>query len=112
MTTFLGAALHLTEADVERELIEGSRAVYLEGYLFDPPEARRAFAKAAALAHGAGRAIAFTLSDAFVVERHREALIGFIESGGRHPLRQRGGDHEPVPGRQFRRGSGSPCAAG
>ena len=54
--------------------------VYLEGYLFDPPEARRAFAKAAALAHGAGRKIALTLSDAFVVERHREALIGFVET--------------------------------
>jgi len=54
--------------------------VYLEGYLFDPEPARRAFAKAAGLARASGRLIALTLSDAFVVERHRGALLGFIES--------------------------------
>ncbi len=80
MSTFLGAAQHLSDADVDRATIEGSAVAYLEGYLFDPPEARRAFAKAAALAHGAGRKIAFTLSDAFVVDRHREGLIEFIET--------------------------------
>lgn len=80
MNTFLGAAGLLTPEDVAPELIEGAAVVYLEGYLFDPGEARRAFAKAAALAHGAGREIALTLSDAFVVDRHREALMGFIET--------------------------------
>jgi len=80
MNTFLGAAGELTADDVDVVLIEASKTVYLEGYLFDPMEARRAFAKAAALAHGAGRKIALTLSDAFVVERHREALLGFIET--------------------------------
>src|SRR5262249_34905570 len=54
----------------------------LEGYLFDPPEARRAFAKAAGLARAAGRTLAITLSDAFVVERHRRALLEFIETEG------------------------------
>ena len=80
MSTFLGAALHLTPADVEPAVIEGAAALYLEGYLFDPEEARRAFAKAAALSHGAGRTIAFSLSDAFVVERHRHALLAFIDA--------------------------------
>jgi len=80
MSTFLGAALHLTPADVDRETIESAKALYLEGYLFDPEEARRAFAKAAALSHGAGRTIAFSLSDAFVVERHRHALLAFIDA--------------------------------
>ena len=80
MSTFLGAALHLTPADVEPATIESARALYLEGYLFDPEEARRAFAKAAALSHGAGRTIAFSLSDAFVVERHRHALLAFIDA--------------------------------
>ena len=80
MSTFLGAALHLTPADVDRETIESAAALYLEGYLFDPEEARRAFAKAAALSHGAGRTIAFSLSDAFVVERHRHALLAFIDA--------------------------------
>lgn len=80
MNTYLGAAIELTADDVDPALIEGSRIVYLEGYLFDPHEARRAFAKAAGLARGAGRTVALTLSDAFVVERHREALLGFIDS--------------------------------
>ncbi|MEO8927390.1 MAG: adenosine kinase [Caulobacteraceae bacterium] len=79
MCTYLGACVELTAADVPALLIEGARILYLEGYLFDPPEARRAFAKAAGLARGAGRQIALTLSDAFVVERHREALLGFID---------------------------------
>jgi sugar/nucleoside kinase (ribokinase family) len=80
MSTFLGAALHLTPADVDPATIESAAALYLEGYLFDPEEARRAFAKAAALSHGAGRTIAFSLSDAFVVERHRHALLAFIDA--------------------------------
>jgi sugar/nucleoside kinase (ribokinase family) len=61
-------------------VIEGAAIVYLEGYLFDPPEARRAFAKAAGLARASGRTIAITLSDAFVVERHRRGLLEFIET--------------------------------
>ncbi len=80
MCTFLGASTELTAADVEPRLIEGAAIVYLEGYLFDPPEARRAFAKAAGLARASGRAIALTLSDAFVVERHRRGLLEFIET--------------------------------
>jgi sugar/nucleoside kinase (ribokinase family) len=80
MCTFLGASIELTAADVDPALIEGAAIVYLEGYLFDPPEARRAFAKAAGLARAAGRMIAITLSDAFVVERHRAGLLEFIET--------------------------------
>jgi len=79
MCTFLGASVELTAADIGPGVIEAAKILYLEGYLFDPPEARRAFAKAAGLARSAGRAIALTLSDAFVVERHREALLGFID---------------------------------
>jgi sugar/nucleoside kinase (ribokinase family) len=80
MCTFLGASNQLTAADVDAAVIEGAAIVYLEGYLFDPPEARRAFAKAAGLARASGRTLAITLSDAFVVERHRTALLQFIET--------------------------------
>jgi sugar/nucleoside kinase (ribokinase family) len=80
MCTYLGASVMFTDYDVDPEVIEAARIVYLEGYLFDAEAARRAFAKAAALAHGAGRMIALTLSDSFVVERHRADLLGFIES--------------------------------
>ena len=79
MCTYLGASTQLTPADVRGDIIEGAKILYLEGYLFDPDEARRAFAKAAGLARAAGRMISITLSDAFVVERHRQALMGFIE---------------------------------
>ena len=80
MTTFLGAAAQLEPSDVDPAIIEAAAVVYLEGYLFDPEPARRAFAKAAGLARASGRMIALTLSDSFVVERHRGALQGFIES--------------------------------
>lgn len=80
MCTFLGASVEFTDADVDQATVEAAKIVYLEGYLFDAEAARRAFAKAAALAHGSGRKIALTLSDSFVVERHRGGLKGFIES--------------------------------
>jgi sugar/nucleoside kinase (ribokinase family) len=80
MCTYLGACVELTDDDVAPELIEGAHIVLLEGYLFDPEAARRAFAKAAGLARAAGRKIALSLSDSFVVERHRHALMAFIET--------------------------------
>ena len=80
MCTYLGASTEFTADDVDAAIIEGAKIVYLEGYLFDAEAARRAFAKAAGLARSAGRMMAITLSDGFVVERHREALLGFIES--------------------------------
>ncbi len=80
MATFLGASNRLTPQDVDPALIEGSEIVFLEGYLFDPSDAREAFAKAAGIARASGRMMALTLSDAFVVERHRAGLMGFIET--------------------------------
>jgi sugar/nucleoside kinase (ribokinase family) len=79
MATFLGAANQLYADDIDEALIGASQIVYLEGYLFDPSDARRAFAKAAGLAHASSRLIGITLSDSFVVERHRGELLGFIE---------------------------------
>ncbi|HEX7761098.1 MAG TPA: adenosine kinase [Caulobacteraceae bacterium] len=80
MCTYLGASTELTADDVDPAVIEASAILYLEGYLFDPVEARRAFAKASAIARTSNRLISLTLSDAFVVERHREALLGFIDT--------------------------------
>ncbi len=80
MCTFLGASVEFTDDDVDAAVIEASQIVYLEGYLFDAEAARKAFAKAAALAHGSGRKIALTLSDGFVVDRHRAGLRAFIET--------------------------------
>ena len=80
MCTFLGASTELGPDDIDPAMIEGSKIIFLEGYLFDPPEARRAFAKAAGLSRAAGRLMSITLSDAFVVERHRDLLLGFVET--------------------------------
>jgi sugar/nucleoside kinase (ribokinase family) len=80
MCTFLGAANQLEAADIDAALIGDSAIVYLEGYLFDPAPARAAFEAAAAAAHAAGRKVAITLSDTFVVARWRAELLAFIEA--------------------------------
>ena len=78
MSTFLGAASQLTPQDVDTAVIEDALIVYLEGYLFDPEPARRAFEMAADAARVGGGRTALTLSDAFVVERHRDELLRFL----------------------------------
>jgi sugar/nucleoside kinase (ribokinase family) len=62
MNTFLGAAQDLTPADVTAEEVGAASVLYLEGYLWDPKNAKDAFVKAAKLAHEAGRKVALTLS--------------------------------------------------
>jgi sugar/nucleoside kinase (ribokinase family) len=79
LTTYLGASVRLGPADVDKGLIERAGILYLEGYLFDPPEAQRAFHVAAGLAHAAGRKVALTLSDPFCVDRHRAAFRELVE---------------------------------
>ena len=78
MCTFLGAANQLGTDDIDTGVIGDSAIVYLEGYLFDPAPARAAFEAAAAAAHAAGRKVAITLSDTFVVARWRAELLAFI----------------------------------
>ncbi len=79
MATFLGAANLLGPDDVDPKVIEAAKITFLEGYLFTPDEARKAFAKAAAIARTSNRLIALTLSASFVVESFREVLVDFIE---------------------------------
>src|SRR5215475_4573633 len=81
MNTYLGAAQDLTVADIEPAQIEASRIVYLEGYLWDPKNAKDAFVKAATIAHGAGRQVALTLSDAFCVDRYRDEFVDLMRKG-------------------------------
>jgi sugar/nucleoside kinase (ribokinase family) len=78
MNTFLGACVTLSEFDVDPALVAAAKVTYLEGYLFDPPEAQAAFKKAAAAAHAAGRKVALSLSDAFCVNRHRAAFLDLV----------------------------------
>jgi len=78
MGTFLGACVELGPEDIPAALIASAQVTYLEGYLFDPPRAKAAFQKAAELAHGAGRKVSLTLSDAFCVERYRAEFRALI----------------------------------
>jgi len=79
MNTYLGASTQLGPGDVDARLIARGRFLYLEGYLFDPPEAQEAFRAAAGFAHAAGRKVALTLSDPFCVNRHRAAFVDLVE---------------------------------
>jgi sugar/nucleoside kinase (ribokinase family) len=80
MNTFLGACQALGPDDVDASLIESAQITYLEGYLWDPPEAKKAFRKATDIAHAAGRKVALTLSDAFCVDRYREEFRELVKS--------------------------------
>jgi sugar/nucleoside kinase (ribokinase family) len=81
MNTFLGAAQDLHPRDIDEAMIAASAVIYLEGYLWDPPHAKDAFIKAAGIAHGAGRRVALTLSDAFCVDRYRGEFLSLIRKG-------------------------------
>ncbi len=72
MNTFLGASVDFAPGDLDPDLIEGAKIVYLEGYLFDKDAAKSAFREAAKRAKMAGAKVALTLSDPFCVERHRD----------------------------------------
>jgi sugar/nucleoside kinase (ribokinase family) len=78
MNTFLGASSMLGAADLDAGLIRSARITYLEGYLFDRPEAKAAFFDAARIAHEAGREVALTLSDTFCVERHHAEFTRLV----------------------------------
>jgi sugar/nucleoside kinase (ribokinase family) len=78
MNTYLGACVELGPADIDPDVIAAAQVTYLEGYLFDPPQAQEAFRKAAAIAHSAGRRVALSLSDPFCVGRHRAAFRDLV----------------------------------
>ncbi len=78
MNTYLGAATELTPKDIEEDYIGKAQVTYLEGYLYDPPQAMEAFIKAARAAHEAGRLVSLTLSDQFCVDRHRQAFRDLV----------------------------------
>ena len=71
MNTYLGSSEHFGPDHLDVELIASAQVTFLEGYLFDRPEAKAAYWKASEIAHDAGRRVALTLSDTFCVDRHR-----------------------------------------
>lgn len=81
MNTFLGASQFLPASAVDADLIASGAVLYLEGYLWDAAEPKAAMALSIDIAQKNGRKVAFTLSDGFCVERHRNEFIGLIKEG-------------------------------
>jgi sugar/nucleoside kinase (ribokinase family) len=81
MNTYLGAAQELMPSDIDETQIAASSITYLEGYLWDPKNAKDAFVKAATIAHGANRQVALTLSDSFCVDRYRDEFLDLMRKG-------------------------------
>ena len=81
MNTYLGACVELSEADIEPETVAASAITYMEGYLWDPPAAKKAFLKAAEIAHANHRKVSLTLSDSFCVDRYRGEFLQMLRDG-------------------------------
>ena len=81
MNTFLGASVDFAPGDLDKDMIEAAKVVYLEGYLFDRDEAKAAFREAASVAKAAGAKVALSLSDAFCVDRHRDDFRTLVRDG-------------------------------
>src|SRR5687767_3289196 len=81
MSTFLGAAQHLPVTALDEQQIKDSAILYLEGYLWDPEQPRFAMIRAIEVARSAGRKVAFTLSDSFCIDRHRDGFNKLIDDG-------------------------------
>ena len=79
MNTSPGASHLLSPAALDEQLIASAAILYLEGYLFGPELPRAAMMRAIDIAHGAGREIAFTLSESVCIAGRREAFTQMID---------------------------------
>jgi sugar/nucleoside kinase (ribokinase family) len=80
MNTFLGASTMMDEDDINADLVKSATVTFLEGYLFDRPEAKAAFVRASEIAQAADRRVALTLSDLFCVDRHRDSFRHLVKN--------------------------------
>ena len=71
MCTYLGTAGRINDQDIDESIIRNSEITFLEGYLWDEGEPKKAFDKAIANSNK----VAMSLSDLFCVERHREHFV-------------------------------------
>jgi sugar/nucleoside kinase (ribokinase family) len=81
MNTYLGAAQLLSVKEIDENEIAAAKILYMEGYLWDPQDAKDAFLKAAKIAHAHNRVVALTLSDAFCVDRYRREFLELLKGG-------------------------------
>jgi sugar/nucleoside kinase (ribokinase family) len=78
MNTYLGVASLLCADDLDEAAIAEGAVLYMEGYLFDRDDAKKAFRRAAGVAHEHGRKVSLTLSDSFCVDRHRDDFVALV----------------------------------
>jgi len=76
MCTFLGTAGKINENDVNSDLVKNSEIVFLEGYLWDEGEPKKAFDKAMSNA----KKVAMSLSDLFCVDRHKPHFLNLVKN--------------------------------
>ena len=76
MCTFLGTAGKINEDDVNLNAVKNSEIIFLEGYLWDEGEPRKAFDKAINNANK----VAMSLSDLFCVERHKPQFLNLVKN--------------------------------
>ena len=76
MCTFLGTAGKINENDVDAKIIKQSEMIFLEGYLWDEGEPKKAFTKAINHANK----VAMSLSDLFCVERHKANFLDLVKN--------------------------------
>ena len=76
MCTFLGTAGKINEKDVDENIIKKSNLIFLEGYLWDEGDPKKAFDKAISSANK----VAMSLSDLFCVERHKDNFLDLVKN--------------------------------
>ena len=74
MCTFLGTAGKINENDIDPQVIKNSEIVFLEGYLWDKGDPKKAFEKAIKFS----QKVAMSLSDLFCVERHKKDFLDLV----------------------------------
>jgi sugar/nucleoside kinase (ribokinase family) len=78
MNTYLGACTGLGPNDIDTKVVAAAQVTYVEGYLWDEPEAKKAVLKAFDTAHAAGKLVSITLSDSFCVDRYRDEFRALV----------------------------------
>ena len=76
MVTFLGTAGKINENDIDKSAVKNSEILFLEGYLWDEGEPKKAFDKAINNANK----VAMSLSDLFCVERHKSSFLELVKN--------------------------------
>ena len=76
MCTFLGTAGKINEDDVDAKIIKQTEMIFLEGYLWDEGEPKKAFEKAINNANK----VAMSLSDQFCVDRHKSHFLDLVKN--------------------------------